>query len=256
MMWSTDKMTPEKVLRYTAIAYGLDIADLPTKKPAEPGADASDEELTHDQLLTKRVNANEILTDRRVAMKQEAATIRSLEKELKAERDRRALVRRNFRDFLNNLEEEVVIASLGDGLANNQVQLNNLPTLGSAEYTQMRIYRTAAGGSSYFRLATVDLTATTSYTDVNSGDINLTQSLNETTLSGSYGYLVSWANANSESRPTAISSIANVIDGRIHLQNLPTPLYQVQVTPFHYSTRSGSIGPRRSTAPAITGWRK
>ncbi len=110
-----------------------------------------------------------------------------------------------------------------DGLANNLVQITSLPTLGSGEYTQIRIYRTEAGGSNFFRLGTVDLTATTSFTDVNPGDVDLTQALDETTISGSYGYLVSWANANSESRPTALSSIANVIDGRIHLQNLPIP---------------------------------
>lgn len=114
MMWSKDKLTQDKIMRYTAIAYGLDIADLPTNKPAEPSIDASDEELTHEQLLTRRVNANDILADRKVAMQQETATIRSLEKEVKADRDRRALVRSNFRDFLNNLEEKVVIASLGD----------------------------------------------------------------------------------------------------------------------------------------------
>jgi predicted DNA-binding transcriptional regulator len=114
MMWSKDKLTQDKIMRYTAIAYGLDLADLPTMKPTEPGTDVSDEELTHEQLLTKRVNANDILADRIVAMKQEAAKIRSLEKELKAERNRRALVRSNFRGFLNELEQKVVIDSLGD----------------------------------------------------------------------------------------------------------------------------------------------
>jgi len=114
MLWSKDKLTPGKVVRYAAIAYGLDIADLPTNKPTEPGPDASDEELTHDQLLAKRVNANDILADRKEAMKKESNTIRSLEKEVKAERDRRALVRANFREFLKNHEKEIVIASLGD----------------------------------------------------------------------------------------------------------------------------------------------
>ncbi len=114
MLWSKDKLTRGKVVRYAAIAYGLDIADLPTKKPSVLYIDASDEELTHDQLLAKRVNANDILADRKKAMDKEAATIRSLEKELRAERDRRALVRSIFREFLNTKEEEVIVASLGD----------------------------------------------------------------------------------------------------------------------------------------------
>ncbi len=114
MMWSKNKLTQEKIIRYTAIVYGLDIADLPTQHSTGPDIEASDEWLTHDQLLTKRVNANAILSDRKVAMKQEAAQIRGLEKELKAERDRRALVRSNFRDYLDNLENQIVIRSLGD----------------------------------------------------------------------------------------------------------------------------------------------
>ncbi|MDP6553564.1 MAG: hypothetical protein QGG71_02795 [Pirellulaceae bacterium] len=114
MMWSEDKLSQDKVIRYAAIIYGLDISDLPTEKEPEPGTHASDEDLTHDQLLAKRVNANSILIDRKVAMKQESDTIRSLEKELKSERDRRALVRNNFRAYLDNLERQAVIASLGD----------------------------------------------------------------------------------------------------------------------------------------------
>jgi len=114
MMWSSDRLTLDKAVRYAAIVYGLDIADLPTRKRHDPDADASDEGLTHDQLLTKRVHANAILTDRKVAMKQEADSIRSLEKELKSERDRRALVRNNFLAYLDDLEKQVVIDSLGD----------------------------------------------------------------------------------------------------------------------------------------------
>jgi hypothetical protein len=114
MMWSEDKLSQNKVIRYAAIIYGLDISDLPTEIEPDPGTHASDDDLTHDQLLAKRVNANPILIDRKVAMKQESDTIRSLEKELKSDRDRRALVRNNFRAYLDNLERQAVIASLGD----------------------------------------------------------------------------------------------------------------------------------------------
>ncbi|MDP6717433.1 MAG: flagellar hook-basal body complex protein [Pirellulaceae bacterium] len=119
-------------------------------------------------------------------------------------------------------ELSVTVAG-ADGLPNNQIQLNNLPTLASGEYTQLRIYRTQPNGSNFFRLGTVDLTATTSFTDTDPNGINLAQPLDETTLSGNYSYLVSWSDGNIESRPTAISTIVNVVDGRVHLQGLPTP---------------------------------
>ena len=113
LMWSNDKLTQDKVIRYAALVYGLDIADLPTNKQHDPNS-AGDESLTHDQLLTKRVYANSILIDRKLAMKQEADTIRSLETELKSERNRRAQVRKNFLAYLDDLEAQVVIDSLGD----------------------------------------------------------------------------------------------------------------------------------------------
>lgn len=110
-----------------------------------------------------------------------------------------------------------------DSLANNRIQLDNLPTAPGGEYSNLRIYRTEANGSNFYQLATVDLSATTSYTDTDPNGIDLGKPLDESTLSGSYRYLASWANANSESRPTAIGTIVNVIDGRIQLRGLPTP---------------------------------
>lgn len=114
MLWRSGKLNKQKAVRYAAIAYGLDITELPAEASADGPAEENDEALTHEQLLAKRVNASEILADRRVAMKYEADTIRSLEKEIKSERDRREDVRKNFRDYLDKLEKEVVLASLGD----------------------------------------------------------------------------------------------------------------------------------------------
>jgi len=114
MMWSTGKLSQEKVVRYAAILYGLDIAELPAEKSAAGASAALEDDLSPAQLLARRTNANAILADRKAAMEQEADKIRSLEKELKSERDRRATVRKNFGDYLDKLEGEVVIASLGD----------------------------------------------------------------------------------------------------------------------------------------------
>lgn len=114
LLWSQGKLTPEKISRYTAIAYGLDVTDLPPETSTSEKNDDADQDMTHDQLLAKRVSANTMLADRKIAMKQEADTIRSMEKELKSERDRRATVRKNFRSYLDDLEKQVVIASLRD----------------------------------------------------------------------------------------------------------------------------------------------
>jgi len=114
VLWSTGKLTKAKTIRYAAIAYGRDVTDLPAEHTPEITSETSEKDLTHEQLLDKRVNANESLVDRIAAMTQQANTIRSLEKELKSERDRRATVRKNFRSYLDDLEKEVVIASLGD----------------------------------------------------------------------------------------------------------------------------------------------
>ena len=122
------------------------------------------------------------------------------------------------------VSSEVSVTVQGtDGLANNRIQLDNLPAAPGGAYSRLQIYRTEANGSNFYQLATVDLSATTSFSDTDPNGIDLASPLDESTLSGSYSYLVSWANANSESRPTALGSVINVIDGRIQLTDLPTP---------------------------------
>ncbi len=114
VLWSNGTLSQEKLLRFAAIAYGLDVADLPAEKPPEGSFNESDRDLTQELRLAKRVNDHAILADRKLAMRQEADRIRALEKELKSERDRRATVRKNFRIYLDEQEKQVVIASLGD----------------------------------------------------------------------------------------------------------------------------------------------
>ncbi|MGI8980769.1 MAG: flagellar hook-basal body complex protein [Pirellulaceae bacterium] len=107
----------------------------------------------------------------------------------------------------------------GDTLANNSIVVNNLPG-GGGEYSQINIYRTAAGGSAFFRLATA--AAGGSYTDTNT-PLSATP-LDTTVLNGNYSYLVTYARTGEqESRPSILLGPQNVINGRIHLQNLPTP---------------------------------
>ncbi|MDX1947355.1 MAG: flagellar hook-basal body complex protein [Pirellulaceae bacterium] len=113
-----------------------------------------------------------------------------------------------------------VTVPAGDTVANNTITLNNLPTAGG-EYTSVNIYRTAAGGSSFFLLDTA--AAGGSYVDDNSVPLSST-ALDNTTINGNYSYLVTYYRAGEvESRPSLIIGPQNVINGRIHLDDFPAP---------------------------------
>lgn len=107
----------------------------------------------------------------------------------------------------------------------NSITLNNIPQDTSGTYSDVRIYRTAAGGTSYQLVADVPK-GTTSYTDV-AADTALGQALNTNSLTGDYSYYVTYANAiggpgtGIESRPTPLLGPINVANGRVELQNLP-----------------------------------
>lgn len=107
----------------------------------------------------------------------------------------------------------------------NSIALNNIPQATSGAYSDVRIYRTAAGGTSYQLVADVPK-GTTNYTDV-TADTALGQTLNTNSLTGDYSYYVTYANAiggpgtGTESRPTPLLGPINVANGRVALQNLP-----------------------------------
>lgn len=115
--------------------------------------------------------------------------------------------------------EVVVTVPVGDTLANNSITLNNLPS--SAEYASVNIYRTTAGGSDFFLL---DSAATGgSYVDNNSVALG-TEELDTTTINGNYSYVVTYYRAGEEeSRPSLVLGPQNVVNGRVHLTDLPSP---------------------------------
>jgi flagellar hook protein FlgE len=109
----------------------------------------------------------------------------------------------------------------GNGTANDSsVQLANLPPTSNG-YTSVNIYRTAANGNDFFQLATV----ATGSTYVDTGNTALsTTPLDSSSIDGNYTYLVTFARAGEEeSRPSLLMGPKNVVNGRIHLDNLPTP---------------------------------
>lgn len=105
------------------------------------------------------------------------------------------------------------------------ITLNNIPKDTSGTYSDVRIYRTAAGGTSYNLVADVP-SGTTTYTDT-TADTGLGQALNTNSLTGAYSYYVTYANAiggpgtGIESRPSQLLGPVNVANGRVELQNLP-----------------------------------
>jgi flagellar hook protein FlgE len=116
--------------------------------------------------------------------------------------------------------EIVVTVPAGNALADNTITLNSLPAAGG-EYAQVNIYRTAAGDTNFFLLDTA--AAGGSYVDDNSVALSATP-LSTTSIDGNYSYLITWARAGEEeSRPSLLVGPQNVVNGAIHLQNLPAP---------------------------------
>jgi flagellar hook protein FlgE len=113
-----------------------------------------------------------------------------------------------------------VTVPTGNGLPDNQISLNNLPTDPSGNYTQLRIYRTDANGSQFFRQATVP----TGGNYVDTGTAVAGPELDAGTLNGNYTYMVTYHRAGDpETKPSILVGPQNIVNGRIHISNLPTP---------------------------------
>ncbi len=111
-----------------------------------------------------------------------------------------------------------VTVPAGNGLADNTITLNNLPT--STQYSSLAIYRTAANGTTFQRLTTVPTGG--SYTDT--GAAAAGPALDNSALNGNYTYMITYYKAGEpESRPSVLLGPQNIVNGRIHISNLPTP---------------------------------
>jgi len=111
-----------------------------------------------------------------------------------------------------------VTVPAGNGLPDNIITFNNLPSV--PEYPQLRIYRTAANGSEFFQLDTV----ATGGSYVDNGTTVPGAELNSVDLNGNYSYIISYYRAGDpESRPSVLMGPQNIVNGRVHLTNFPTP---------------------------------
>ena len=113
-----------------------------------------------------------------------------------------------------------VTVPAGNTLADNTITLNNLPT-GGTQYTQMRVYRTADGGTTPYLLGTAVPGGT--FVDDNNTPLSTTE-YDTGALNGNYSYMVTYYRAGEpESRPSELVGPLNVVNGRVFLDNLPTP---------------------------------
>ncbi len=83
----------------------------------------------------------------------------------------------------------------------------------------MVVYRTDAGGSVFKRLGTA--ATGSSYTDTGTAG---GATLDASTLNGNYSYMITYYKAGEpETRPSQLIGPQNIVNGRVHLTNFPTP---------------------------------
>lgn len=129
-----------------------------------------------------------------------------------------AFVDSNGRESLPSGSLAVTVPS-GNGLPDNEITLNSLPDAPGI-YSEVRIYRTDANGSEFFLLDTVP----TGGSFVDDGSITPGPTLDDSVLNGNYSYMITYFRAGDpESRPSVLLGPQNIVNGRVHLSNFPTP---------------------------------
>lgn len=120
------------------------------------------------------------------------------------------------------------IGPLTLGASEETVDLAAIPTDASGSYTSRRIYRSGDGGTTYRFVGTIPDNATTTFVDTLSDAAAAGNALlNNNTISGTYSYFVTFADApggpgvGHESRPAPVIGPLAAAAGRIQLKGLP-----------------------------------
>lgn len=104
----------------------------------------------------------------------------------------------------------------------------NLPAA-NTQYSQVRVYRTAPGGTEFFEIGN----GAAGSTFVDNSPATSTTALNAAGLTGNYTYMVTFYKAGeTESRPSPLLGPQNVANGRVFINNLPTPPVPPVATDF------------------------
>lgn len=106
--------------------------------------------------------------------------------------------------------------------ASGQIDFSSLPVDATGNFVGVNIYRTDVDGSDFFRLASYQPMGGTFVDD--GSTVLSTDELNDTNLTGNYTYMITYGRAGDpESRPGVAIGPRNVINGRLTLEDLPTP---------------------------------
>lgn len=111
--------------------------------------------------------------------------------------------------------------------ANGTISVN-LPAA-NTQYTQIRVYRTAPGGSDFFQVGS----GAAGSTFVDNSPATSATALNSTGLVGNYSYMITYYKAGEpESRPSPLLGPQNVANGRVILSDFPTPPVPINLADF------------------------
>jgi flagellar hook protein FlgE len=106
----------------------------------------------------------------------------------------------------------------GNGIADNTISFNLPPA--TTQYNQVRVYRTAPGGSNFFLAG--DSAAGATFQDTSAA--SSATALNTAGLTGNYSYLFTYFKAGEpETRPSPLVGPVSLANGRAFLTGFPTP---------------------------------
>ncbi|MGE0757550.1 MAG: hypothetical protein AB7O38_11035 [Pirellulaceae bacterium] len=109
LLWSRGMLTPEKVVRYAGVVYGLEPLQL---APRSPEADRASQTLGRSDILAIRVKDSKTIQDRQLAIQKGTDDIRAVVMGLKFKRERQDSARKSFEAYLQQLEAENKTAAL------------------------------------------------------------------------------------------------------------------------------------------------
>ncbi len=107
----------------------------------------------------------------------------------------------------------------GNSTADNSILLQDLPPA-TSQYSQVRVYRAVTGNTDYSLVGTAAAGGTFTDNDPTASPTLL----DNQGLTGNYAYMVTYYKVGEpESRPSPVLGPQSIVNGRIHLNNFPTP---------------------------------
>ena len=110
VVWQSGAMSQDKVVRYTAVLYGLDLSRVPSGQPA--AQESSDQLKTREQVLEERVAESDLLEKRRSAVDRGAESMRLLFGDVRVDNERFEQLKAGFDEYLDDLEQQARKAAI------------------------------------------------------------------------------------------------------------------------------------------------